>query len=238
MAPRRPAEGNGSSGEARQGIRPRYRRAFGCVTWIYMATLAFLAVASLLLMPVWFVAGWNVFSILEGYAFFATLLFLPAMISGALLGARTYRSENRVATRNGAAIGTIIGWLGYAFVVWLEVNRDGGNALLHAFFPLAAISSALILYALFKNDNERGRKAVAVAAALAAVAGVLVLAFSGEALVVVGALVSAVAGAAAGWTGGIGYARAGGDDMIPPGATIKRREPRQPREPRERRKPR
>lgn len=228
MASRRSPEGNGSSGEARQGIRPRYRRAFGCVTWIYMATLAFLAVASLLLMPVWFLGGWNVFSILEGYAFFATLLFLPAIVSGAILGARTYRSENRVATRNGAAVGTIIGWLGYASVVWLEVNRDGG-ALLYAFFPLAAISSVLILYALFSGDRERGRKGVLAAAALAAVAGVLVLAYSGEALIIIGAVISAVAGAAAGWTGGIGYARAGGDDMIPPGATIKRREPREPR---------
>jgi hypothetical protein len=54
--------------------------------------------------------------------------------------------------------------------------------------------------------------------------GGIVLAFSGETLVVIGAVISAVAGAAAGWTGGIGYARAGGDDMIPPGATIKRRE--------------
>lgn len=229
MASRPSSEGNGSSGEARQGIRPRYRRAFGCVTWIYMATLAFLAVASLLLMPVWFLGGWNVFSILEGYAFFATILFLPAIASGAVLGARTYRSENRVAKRNGAAIGTIIGWLGYASVVWLEVNREGGGALLYAFFPLAAVSSALILYALFSGDQERGRKSVLAAAALAAVAGLLVLAYSGEALVIIGAVVSAIAGTAAGWTGGIGYARAGGDDMIPPGATIKRREPREPR---------
>ena len=44
--------------------------------------------------------------------------------------------------------------------------------------------------------------------------------------VVIGAVVSAIAGAAAGWTGGIGYARAGGDARIPPGATIKPREPR------------
>ncbi len=217
---------NGSSGEEQQGIHPRYRRAFGCVTWIYMATLAFLAVASLLLMPVWFLGGWNIFSILEGYAFFATLLFLPAIVAGAVLGARTYRSESRVAKRNGAAIGTIIGWLGYAFIVWLEVNRDGGGALLYSFFPLAAVSSALVLYALFYNDQERGRKSVLVAAILAALAGIIVLVSSGEALVVIGAAVSAVAGAAAGWTGGLGYARAGGDARIPPGATIKPREPR------------
>ena len=88
----------GSSGEERQGIQPRYRRAFGCVTWVYMATLAFLAVASFGLMPLWFVFGWNVFSVLEGIAFFATLLILPAMVLGAGLGLRTYRSRRRDAS--------------------------------------------------------------------------------------------------------------------------------------------
>jgi hypothetical protein len=35
---------------------------------------------------------------------------------------------------------------------------------------------------------------------------------------VVVALVSTLAGAAGGWTAGTGHARAGGDEMIPPGA--------------------
>jgi hypothetical protein len=35
---------------------------------------------------------------------------------------------------------------------------------------------------------------------------------------VVVALVSTLAGAAGGWTAGMGHARAGGDEMIPPGA--------------------
>jgi hypothetical protein len=39
-----------------------------------------------------------------------------------------------------------------------------------------------------------------------------------ELLAVVGALVSTAAAALAGWVAGVGYSRAGGDDMIPPGA--------------------
>ena len=95
MSSRRDAS---SDGEEQRALHPRYRRAFGCVTWIYMATLAFLAVASFGLMPVWLVLGWNVFSFLEGIAFFATLLILPAMFFGAALGLRTYRSSRREAT--------------------------------------------------------------------------------------------------------------------------------------------
>ena len=52
---------------------------------------------------------------------------------------------------------------------------------------------------------------------------VLSLSFSGAGAV--SAIISALAGALAGWVGGSGYARAGGDDMIPPGATIVRRGP-------------
>src|ERR671927_501129 len=93
-----------SEGGEPSALEPRYRRAFGCVTWVYLATLAFLAVASFGLMPVWFVFGWNVFSYLEGIAFFATLLILPAMFLGAALGLRTHRSRRPEATRNGAAM--------------------------------------------------------------------------------------------------------------------------------------
>ncbi len=31
--------------------QPQYRRAFGCVTWVYMAILAFLAAATLFALP-------------------------------------------------------------------------------------------------------------------------------------------------------------------------------------------
>src|SRR5215218_9214587 len=40
---------NGS--EERTGLRPRYRRAFGCVTWVYMGMLVFLAANFLLVLP-------------------------------------------------------------------------------------------------------------------------------------------------------------------------------------------
>ncbi len=42
MASSRESSRNGSQ----EGIRPRYRRAFGCVTWTYMGILVFLAVGA------------------------------------------------------------------------------------------------------------------------------------------------------------------------------------------------
>lgn len=212
-----------NSGGESEGIAPKYRRSFGCVTWIYMATLAFLAVISVLLMPLWFFGDWNVFSLIEAPTLAACIMFFPAIIGAAILGARTYRSEKKVATKNGTYIGTIIGWLGYAFIVYLEVNQTQGGILPHLYLPLAVVSSALILYALFSNDPGRGRKPVAVAAALALVAGLLVLVLDGTGLVIAGAVVSTIAGAAGGWTAGFGYARAGGAEMLPPGVTEKPR---------------
>lgn len=206
-----------SEGEASEGLRPRYRRAFGCVTWIYMATLAFLAAVSALMAPFWLFGDLGVYSLLEGPTFSATLLFLPAIAAAALLGARTYRSERGIATKNGTYIGTVIGWLGFTSIVWLEVNQTETSLVSYAFIPLAAISSALILYALFKGKQEPGRKLVAASAAIALVGGIVVLAISGDFIVVAGAVVSAISGAAGGWTAGFGYARAGGKEMLPPG---------------------
>ncbi len=211
----------GSSGEERQGIQPRYRRAFGCVTWVYMATLAFLAVASFGLMPIWFVFGWNVFSFLEGIAFFATLLILPAMVFGAALGLRTYRSRRREATRNGAAIGSIVGWTGFASLVWFENVASGeASSLFWLAVPAGLVAAALVLYALFAGGAEvrRRRRLVLVAALLVGVTGLALLAADFDPILVVVALVSTLAGAAGGWTAGMGHARAGGDEMIPPGA--------------------
>ncbi|QYJ15151.1 hypothetical protein Rxycam_00965 [Rubrobacter xylanophilus DSM 9941] len=206
-----------SRGEERGGLSPRARRAFGCVTWVYMATLAFLAAASLLFMPFWFFGGWNVFSLLEGPAFFATLLFLPAMGLGALLGLRTRRSARRVATRAGAVLGAVVGWLGCSFVVWLEVRGEEGGGS-YVFVPFAALSGVLLLYALFAGDARRARRAVGAAALLALVSGGFVLALDGSWLAVASVVVSALSGAAAGWVAGFGYARAGGKEMLPPGA--------------------
>jgi hypothetical protein len=221
MSPEERRNGGTPPGEATpedsEGIQPKYRRAFGCVTWIYMATLAFLAAVSLLMMPFWFLGDWGVFSLLEGPSLFATILFVPAIASAAMLGARTYRSERRIATRNGTYIGAVIGWLGFTSIVWLEVNQAGASFLSYAFFPLAAASSALILYALFRGEQESGRKLVAVSAILALLGGIFVLALSGDFIVISGAVVSAISGAAGGWTAGVGYARAGGKEMLPPG---------------------
>ncbi len=191
-----------------------------------MATLAFLAAVSLLMMPFWFFGDFGVFSLLEGPSFFATILFVPAIVSAAMLGARTYRSERKIATRNGTYIGAVIGWLGFTSVVWLEVNQSGPSLLSFAFLPLAAASSAFILYALFRGDQSLGRKLVAVSAILAVVGGTIVLALSGDFIVMAGAVVSALSGAAGGWTAGIGYARAGGEEMLPPGVVEKKRKPR------------
>ncbi|MCA1687343.1 MAG: hypothetical protein LC714_01805 [Actinobacteria bacterium] len=155
MSSRREAS---SGGGEQRALQPRYRRAFGCVTWVYMATLAFLAVASFGLMPVWFVLGWNVFSFLEGIAFFATLLILPAMFFGAALGLRTYRSRRSEATRNGAAIGAIVGWTGFASLVWFEnVASDKAGFLYWLAVPAVLVAAALVLYALFAGKAEMRR---------------------------------------------------------------------------------
>lgn len=199
-----------------RGLSPRARRAFGCVTWVYMATLAYLATASLLLMPFWFFGGWNVFSLLEGLAFFATLLFLPAMALGALIGLRARRSSRSAATRAGAAVGAVAGWLGCSFVVWLEVLPEGAVAYA-AFLPGAALSGALLLYALFAAERRLRARLIAASALLALVSGAAVLALDGGLLAAASVVISALSGAAAGWVGGFGYSRAGGKEMLPPG---------------------
>ncbi len=218
MSSRRDASPDGGGQGA---IQPRYRRAFGCVTWVYMATLAFLAVASFGLMPVWFAFGWNVFSFLEGLAFFAIPLFLPAMFFWAALGLRTYRSGRREATRNGAAIGAIVGWTGFASLVWFEnVASGGASSLFWLAVPAVLVAAALVLYALFAGRAQMRlrRRLVLVAALLVGVTGLALLAADFDPILVVVALVSTLAGAAGGWTAGMGHARAGGDEMIPPGA--------------------
>ena len=220
MSSRRDASSDGGEQGA---VQPRYRRAFGCVTWVYMATLAFLAVASFGLMPVWFVLGWNVFSFLEGLAFFAIPLFLPAMFLGAALGLRTYRSTRREATRNGAAIGAIVGWAGFASLLWFESAANGAGTLYWLAVPAVLAAGALVLYALFAGGAQMRlrRRLVLGAALLVGVAGLALLAADFDPILVVVALVSTLAGAAGGWTAGVGYARAGGDEMFPPGAAAR-----------------
>ena len=56
---------------------------------------------------------------------------------------------------------------------------------------------------------------------LVGVPGLALLAADFDLILVVVALVSTLAGAAGGWTAGVGYARAGGDEMLPPGAAAR-----------------
>jgi peptidoglycan/LPS O-acetylase OafA/YrhL len=189
-----------------------------------MATLAFLAVASFGLMPVWFVFGWNVFSFLEGLAFFAIPLFLPAMFFGAALGLRTYRSRRREATRNGAAIGAIVGWTGFASLLWFESVAAGEAGTLYWLAVLAVLAAAvLVLYSLFAGRAEMRlrRRLVLGAGLLVGVSGLALLVADFEPILVVVGLVSILAGAAGGWTAGVGHARAGGEEMLPPEAATR-----------------
>ncbi|HET7479388.1 MAG TPA: hypothetical protein VFJ72_07735 [Rubrobacteraceae bacterium] len=213
---------NGSSGEERQGIQPRYRRAFGCVTWINMAMLVFLAAAFLLPLPFRYVGDGTIFrEIPERLTFVGLILILPGMAIGAALGARTYRVERRLGIRVGAGIGAIIGWTSFFVPAWLDT-------LPLLLLPLAALAAGLVLYALFATDKsfELRRRLVLIAAGLVAVAGAFELIVDFDVLGLTGAFFSTAAAAVGGWIAGSGYARAGGDAMIPPGATIKPREPR------------
>lgn len=213
-------EQNGSSEvEQQEGIRPRYRRAFGCVTWIYMATLAFLAVASIGMMPIWFFAGWDLFSILEGITFYAILTFLPCLILAAVVGARTYRIERKRATRNGTVVGAVFGLTGFIFPIWLE-NIVSGSALYWLVAPPFVLAGILLVYAVFPAslDPRQRQKLVWISAILTGIMAAVLLVLNFSLLQVFVAVVAILAGAAAGWTSGIGYARAGGEEMLPPEA--------------------
>jgi hypothetical protein len=188
------------------GRDQKMRRAFGCITWINMAALSFLAVAFLFLIPVWYFGGWDLFSIYEGPALFGTLLIVPGMVFGAYMGARTLRAPPRFATRVGTWIGLLIGWSGYSFIVWLEnlaPQEGASNPLLYAFLPVLLIGMGLILAALLATN----------AAVVVGLAGGILLLLDFDWIITYVAFVSAVSGAAGGWTAGIGYARAGGKEM-------------------------
>lgn len=187
-----------------------------------MAILAFLAAAFLLLLPFRYVGSGEVYRLLGGLSFFGLVLILPGMVLAATLGARTYRSQRRRGTRVGTGVGAIVGWLTFVALAWLTeiVRPDPLGVASYAFPPLALAAAGLVLYALFSGDAsfDRRRNLVLGGAAIALAAGVVVLATGFEWLAVVGALVSTAAAALAGWVAGVGYSRAGGDDMIPPGA--------------------
>jgi hypothetical protein len=239
--------------EERTGLRPQYRRAFGCVTWVYMGMLVCLLVNFLLVLPSRYLGSGTLFGYLPPrLAFLGTLLILPGMALAAVLGARTFRTPRKRGTRVGAGIGALIGYSGFFALEWLATalgfaQRDqafqlvlfpnlGGTFAFYAFVPLTLAATGLVIVALYSKNADFGRRLrlAAVGAALAVVAGLAVVATDFDPLGVLGAMVSTVAAAVGGYVSGAGYARAGGDDMIPPGAEIQPRRLRGER----RRKPR
>ena len=234
---------NGS--EERTGLRPRYRRAFGCVTWVYMGMLVFLAANFLLVLPSRYIGSGELYGYLPpALAFLGISLLLPGMVLAALLGARTFRTPRRRGTRVGAGMGALIGYSGFFGLEWLAIalglnRRDqafrtvvfpdlGGSFAFYTFVPLTLLATGLVIFALYSKgaDFERRRRLVYAGAALAVLAGLGVVATDPDTLGVAGALISTASGTIGGYVSGSGYARAGGDDMIPPGAEIQRREPR------------
>ncbi|HET7271092.1 MAG TPA: hypothetical protein VFI90_08380 [Rubrobacter sp.] len=240
------ASSDGSSQtEERSGLQPRYRRAFGCVTWLYMGMLTFLAANFLLVLPSRYFGGGEIYGYLPPrLAFLGTVLILPGMVLAAVLGARTFRTPRRRGMRVGAGVGALIGWSGFFGLEWLAIafglnRRDQafrtvvfpdleGSLAFYAFVPLTLVATGLVIFALYARsaDFERRRRLALVGAALAVLAGLAVVVTDFDSLGLTGALISTLAGAVGGYVSGAGYARAGGDDMIPAGAQIRRREPR------------
>ena len=205
----------------RGAIRPEYRRAFGCVTWVNMAMLVFLLVAFLLSLPFRYVGEGEAYSAtLLGLAFVGIALIVPGMVIGAVLGARSYRVETAFGGRAGVGVGAVAGLAGYLFFSLV------GDLPLFAAPPV--VSLGLLLYALFARgqDLRRPRLALLLAAALSVLSGAIAFVVDFDQIALLGALISSASGAAGGYVGGIGYARAGGDAMIPPGSTIRPRGPR------------
>ncbi|MDQ3860700.1 MAG: hypothetical protein M3266_03850 [Actinomycetota bacterium] len=208
--------------EAERGaLRPGYRRAFGCVTWVNMAVLAFLLAAFLLVLPFRYVGEGEIYSAtLLRLAFVGIILIVPGMVAGGVLGARSYRVENRLGLWAGTGIGAVSGLAGYLSFSLLQ------DLPLLAAPPV--VSLCLLLYALFARGQslDRRRLVVLLAAALSVISGGVAFFVDFYLPALLGALVSTASAAVGGLVGGMGYARAGGDAMIPPGSNIRRKEPR------------
>jgi hypothetical protein len=203
-------------------LQPKYRRAFGCVTWVSIAVLIFLAAAFILPLPLRYIGNGELFSELElRLALVVSVLYLPGMALGAVLGARTYRVERRFGMRAGAGIGAAVGLTSYLLLFFVLIE---GTPLLAV--PLA-VSSSLLIYALFatRQNLARRKQAVLLAVGISILSGTVALLFDFDLLGLLGALFSTAAAAVGGLVGGVGYARAGGDEMLPPDAL--RKEPQQ-----------
>ena len=206
--------------------------------------LVFLAANFLFVLPFRYLGSGALYSYIPPtLAYLGTLLILPGMVLAALLGARTFRTPRTRGTRVGAGVGALIGYSGFFGLAWLALalglnRRDqafrtvvfpdlGGSLAFYTFAPLTLLAMGLVLVALYsKGANfERRRRLVYAGAALAVIAGLGVVVTDFDPLGVLGALISTLSGAIGGYVSGSGYARAGGDDMIPPGAEIRPREP-------------
>jgi hypothetical protein len=209
-----------------------------------MGMLVFLAANFLLVLPSRYLGGGELYGYIPPtLAYLGTLLILPGMVLAALLGARTFRTPRKRGTRVGASVGALIAYSGFFGLAWLAIalglnRRDqafrtivfsdlGGSLAFYAFVPLTLLATGLVIYALYSKaaDFERRRNLVYAGAALAVLAGLGVVVTDFDPLGVLGSLISTLSGAIGGYVSGAGYARAGGDDMIPPGAEIRPREP-------------
>lgn len=236
---------NGQPEEEQGGLRPSSRRAFGCVTWVYMAMLTFLAANFFISLPFRYFGGEAVYNYVPPtLAYLGTVALVPGMGFAAVLGARTYRAPRGVAGRVGAGVGALIGFSGFLSLVWLaaalgfaerdQAFRSGTFADLGGvpfyLFPLLTLTAAvLVIFALYSRgtDPSRRRTLGLVGAGLALLAGVGLVLSDPDIVGISAVLISTVSGALGGWVGGVGgYARAGGDEMIPPGSTIQPRGPR------------
>jgi len=218
-----------------------------------MAMLTFLAANFFISLPFRYFGGEAVYNYVPPtLAYLGTVALVPGMVFAAVLGARTYRAPRRVAANVGAGVGALVGFSGLLSLVWLsaalgfaerdQAFRSGtftevGGVAFYLFPPLTLAATVLVIYALYIRslDAPRRWKLGLVGAGLALVAGVGLVLSDPDAVGIAALLISTVSAALAGWVGGAGgYARAGGDEMIPPGSTIQPRGPG----PASRRKPR
>jgi len=237
---------NGQPAPEQGGLRPHTRRAFGCVTWVYMAMLTFLAANFFISLPFRYFGGEAVYNYVPPtLAYVGTVLLVPGMVFAAVLGARTYRAPRGVAGRVGAGVGALIGFSGLLSLVWIsaalgfaerdQAFRSGtftevGGVAFYLFPPLTLAAVVLIIFALYSKgtDPSRRRRLGLVGAGLALLAGIGLVLSDPDGVGIAAALISTAAGGLAGWVGGVGgYARAGGDEMIPSGSANQPRGPRQ-----------
>lgn len=216
------------SGEG--GVAPRYRRGFGCFMWVNMGMLVFLAAAFLLPQPLRFFTEDSIpLEILTRLTFYGLVSFLPGMVLGSLLGARTYRAPRRVSARAGAGVGAVFSWSGFftldylgdlASPNWQNLFSYGwlGGILSYLSGLLLLVANVLVLYALFSTGASDARRlwAGVVGGAVVGVMGIVVLAAGYSPVGLAGAVVALLSGALGGWVGGAGYSRAGGEEMLPP----------------------